>query len=129
MALVLLNSWRPRTRDPILIVPEEEAVLRLQATLMQAIFRGYVARRWFRSVLALRPISYVSSRTALPLAYSEPAAAIVRIPQAAAHSEGRALRVGAGYMALPGARVRSDVNLLADIAPASAACLCCLRRA
>ena len=47
MALVLINSWRPRSGQGILLVPEEEAVLRLQATLMQAIFRGYVSRRWF----------------------------------------------------------------------------------
>jgi hypothetical protein len=54
MALILLNSWRPRTRDAILIVPEEEAVLRLQATLMQVTY-AYVSIRQHTS-------AYVSIR-------------------------------------------------------------------
>eukprot|EP00961_Rhodomonas_salina_P149425 2011376-Rhodomonas_salina.1 len=48
--VTLLMSDRRRQRDPVLLLTAREARASLYATLIQSVFRGFLSRRWFRSI-------------------------------------------------------------------------------
>ena len=47
MALLLIKTWRPRTRDPVLLLNVECAAQHVFAMHIQSIFRGFLTRRWW----------------------------------------------------------------------------------
>ena len=46
-AILLIRTFRPRGRDPVLLVNAESAAKHVHATYIQAVFRGFLVRRWW----------------------------------------------------------------------------------
>lgn len=50
MALLLIKTYRPRTRDPVLLLNVDTAAQHVFAMHIQSIFRGFLTRRWWRLI-------------------------------------------------------------------------------
>lgn len=50
MAVLLIRTFRARTRDPVRLWNAQTAAKHVHAMYIQAIFRGYLTRRWWRIV-------------------------------------------------------------------------------
>lgn len=50
MAILIIRTFHPRTRDPVILWDSEMAYLHINAIYVQSIIRGFLTRRWWRSV-------------------------------------------------------------------------------
>jgi hypothetical protein len=50
MVLLLVRTYFPRTRDPVRMMNVETAARQMYAIYIQAVFRGFLTRRWWRLV-------------------------------------------------------------------------------